>query len=80
MAFELIYQPMEVKMASKKTSRNTIVAYDDQKWRVEQDLRYLVEAEKIRKDPKRMKAAQALAAEQADEMNAIKLAIGENKS
>lgn len=36
---------------------------DDERWRVEDDLRIMVEAEKIEKDPKRMAKVQALAKE-----------------
>lgn len=36
---------------------------DDERWRVEGDLNTLIEAEKIRADPKRLAKAQALAKE-----------------
>ena len=42
------------------------------KWRAEADLRSLVEAEEVRKDKARMKAAMACAREQMDAMQAIK--------
>lgn len=34
---------------------------EDEEWRVDSDLRTLMEAEKIRRDPKRLAKAQALA-------------------
>lgn len=43
---------------SKVISSNSI---DDSEWQTESDLRTLMEAEKIEKDPKRMKAAQNMA-------------------
>ena len=36
-------------------------AAEEAEWRAESDLRTLIEAEKIEKDPKRMKAVRALA-------------------
>lgn len=47
------------------------IAADDKKWEVERDLRSLVEAEEISKDPKRLAAAKALAKEKAAEMQKI---------
>lgn len=46
-------------MAKKSNGVSLTAAEDD--WRVESDLRTLMEAEAIEKDPKRMKAVQALA-------------------
>lgn len=43
-------------MANKSLNATT-----DDDWRADSDLRTLMEAESIEKDPKRMKAAQALA-------------------
>lgn len=44
---------------------------DDSKWRAESDMRTLAEAEAIRRDPKRLKAAQKCAAEQLDAMQDV---------
>jgi hypothetical protein len=49
-------------MAKTKTSR-AIAISDDNRWRIEGDLNTLMEAEKIKADPKRLAAAQALAKE-----------------
>lgn len=46
-------------MAKKSNTVGLSAAEDD--WRAESDLRTLMEAEAIEKDPKRMKAVQALA-------------------
>jgi len=43
----------------------------DQKWKVEQDLRSLVEAAEINKDPKRLAAVKALAKEKTAELAKI---------
>lgn len=43
----------------------------DQKWKVERDLQSLAEAAEIQKDPKRLKAAQALAKEKIAELQKI---------
>jgi hypothetical protein len=43
----------------------------DAKWRAECDLRSLMEASDIRKDPKRYKAAQMLAKERLDELGEL---------
>lgn len=48
-------------MAKKKTALASIS--DDNRWRVESDLNTLMEAEKIKADPKRLAAAQAMAKE-----------------
>lgn len=47
-------------MATKRKSLSTAVA-DETDWRVESDLNTLLEAEKIKKDPKRMAAVSKLA-------------------
>ena len=54
----------------KKTSNsmNMVSSYDDQAWRADEDCRTLMEAEKIRRDPKRMKAAQKAAVKKAKEL------------
>lgn len=40
---------------------NHVKIAEDEEWRVDSDLRTLVDAEKIRRDPKRLAKAQALA-------------------
>ncbi len=40
---------------------NHVKIAEDEEWRAESDLRALMEAEKIRRDPKRLAKAQALA-------------------
>lgn len=40
-------------------------------WRAESDMRTLAEAEEIRKDPKRLKAAQAKAREKIEELKSL---------
>ncbi len=47
-------------MAKKKTAAATLIAADEE-WRVESDMRTLIDAEEIRKDPKRMEKVKALA-------------------
>jgi len=47
------------------------MAVDDLKWKTEQDLRSLAEAAEINKDPKRLKAAQALAKEKMADLSKI---------
>lgn len=49
-------------MKRKKSSALATIP-SDQHWRVESDLSTLMEAEKIKSDPKRLAAAQALAKE-----------------
>jgi hypothetical protein len=49
---------------------------DNKRWQVERDLEYLMEAEKIKGDPKRLKLAQALAKERM--MSAAKVAGGDS--
>lgn len=53
---------------SKGLTSNTS---DDNYWKVEQDLHTLMEAEKIEKDPKRLKAAQDCAKHKLLEMAGI---------
>lgn len=45
---------------------------DEKKWRAEADLRTLVDAEKIKADPERMKAAMKCHAEMKKNLSAIK--------
>jgi hypothetical protein len=49
---------MEADMAKKSSA---VALTDENEWRVESDLRTLIEAEQIEKDPKRMKMVRALA-------------------
>ncbi|GKS73673.1 hypothetical protein AVME950_02275 [Acidovorax sp. SUPP950] len=44
---------------------------DDRDWRAEADMRRLADAEEIRKDPKRLKAALAKAKEKISELQAL---------
>lgn len=50
-------------------ARNSLAAPED--WRIENDLRTLLEAEKIQKDPKRLKAARELAKKKPEDMMSI---------
>lgn len=43
----------------------------DKEWQAEEDMRTLVHAEEVRKDPKRLKAAQAMAKKRADELKGL---------
>ena len=43
----------------------------DKEWQAEDDMRTLVRAEEIRKDTKRLKAAQATAKKRADELKSL---------
>lgn len=51
----------------KKNSAAAVIK-DDEKWRVENDLRTLIEAESIKNDPKRYAKAQTLAKERMTEV------------
>lgn len=44
---------------------------DNDKWQAEDDMRTLARAEEIRKDPKRFKAAVAMAKEKVKELEAL---------
>lgn len=57
-------------MAKSKAYGATIGGMD-QKWRAESDMRTLVEAEVIKADKKRYKAAQACAKEQAEGLEQV---------
>lgn len=57
-------------MAKKSSARNSYAA-ESEKWKVESDLRALQEAEAIENDPKRFKAAQALAKQKLLELAAV---------
>lgn len=58
-------------MTSKKRSNAAISISEDEEWRVEQDLRTMVECEAIEKDPKRLAKVQALAKRKMLEVAAI---------
>ena len=45
---------------------------DEAKWRAERDLETLMECERIEKDPKRLKAAKAIAKERMKDLETIK--------
>lgn len=51
----------------------------DKEWQIEDDMRTLVRAEEIRKDPKRLKAAQQLAKKRAEELNVLSQKAPTNK-
>ncbi|MFZ6813544.1 hypothetical protein ACO0K3_03685 [Undibacterium sp. Rencai35W] len=62
-------------MAQKRISLNTVS--EDEKWKVESDLRCVMECEQIENDPVRMKKVRALAKEKMLEVAAI--ASGESE-
>lgn len=68
MDFQQNYQKGTV-MATKRSSLNTVS--EDMDWKVEQDLRTVMECEKIEADPKRMKAVRELAKMKMLEIAAI---------
>lgn len=51
-------------------AKNTGIAMD-REWQAEHDMRTLAEAEEIRKDPKRLKAALAKAKEKIEELQKL---------
>ena len=53
----------------KRTSLNTVS--EDMQWKVEQDLRTLMECEAIEADPKRMKAVRELAKKKMMEIASV---------
>lgn len=55
----------------KLTTPEAVGAYDDSKWRAKDDLRTLQQAEEIREDSKRMKAAMKCAGEQMNDLESI---------
>lgn len=57
-------------MASKK-SKGSVCCVSDDDWRADSDLRTLIEAEQIKKDPKRLAKAQAKAKERMLEVAAV---------
>lgn len=52
-------------------AKRTIKVTEDEEWRVESDLRTLIEAEKIRRDPKRLAKAKAMAKSRMMEAAAV---------
>ena len=44
---------------------------DEERWRAESDMETLIRAEEIRKDPKRLKAAQEIARERVQQAAAV---------
>lgn len=56
---------------AKKDSIKGIAPFSNTDWQTEDDLRTLTRAVEIKKDPKRMKAAQALAKKKLEEMALI---------
>ncbi len=64
-------------MAKHKSLAVGIPVGSDQRWQAEDDLRTLQNACMIRKDPKRLKAVQALAREKLVEMGKI---LGEGET
>lgn len=65
-------------MATKRRNSQTAIGIDEE-WKVESDLRTLMEAEKIEKDPKRMAKVQALAKKKMLEVASI-AAEGQDES
>ncbi len=78
---------MQYKKKRKKTT-DSPVAYNPEKWEIEQDLQALGRASGVRKDPERMKKVQTLAKQKIDEnkrkkeevQEMIDLGTGEVKS
>lgn len=62
-----------------KSNKITAVKAEDD-WRAESDLHTLMEAEKIKRDPKRLAKAQALAKQKMMDVAAVASEAGENKS
>ena len=62
-------------MAKKSSGLNTVSSQDD--WETESDLRTLMDAEKIEKDPKRIKKARELAKRKLIEIAAVASGNGE---
>ena len=52
-------------------AKRTIKVTEDEEWRVESDLRTLIDAEKIRRDPKRLAKAKAMAKSRMMEAAAV---------
>ena len=58
---------------------NHVKIAEDEEWRVESDLRTLMDAEKIRRDPKRLAKAKALAKERVLEAASVASAEPEDE-
>jgi len=67
-------------MPKKKSSNSTIAISSDDEWQIEQDLRTLIEAEKIEADPKRVAKARALAKKRMMEVAKVASESGEDES
>lgn len=52
-------------------SKSTAVPTEDTKWRAESDLRTLIDAEKIKRDKGRMKAAMAIKREMKRDLDSL---------
>ncbi|NKF21582.1 hypothetical protein [Solimonas marina] len=60
---------LKVSVVSMPKSENAISSGPD-KWQIEEDMRTLLRAQEVRRDPKRFKAAKKLASERLQEMKA----------
>lgn len=67
-------------MAKKSRGGNLASVAPDEQWRVESDLRTLMEAEAIERDPKRYKAAKQLAQKKLLEIAAVAGESGADES
>lgn len=67
-------------MPKKKSSNSAIAISSDDEWQIEQDLRTLIEAEKIEADPKRVAKARALAKKRMMEVAKVASESGEDES
>ena len=59
-------------------AKGTPMVADDKKWQAESDLRILKEADEVRKDPKRLKAASDMAVKEVKALKTIG-GMGKNK-
>lgn len=50
---------------------NSVGKFNESEWRADQDMRTLMEAEQIKRDPKRLKAAKEAAKKRLDEAKAV---------
>ena len=64
---------------SMAKGNKVVKSAEDDEWRVESDLRTLMDAEKIRRDPKRLAKAKALAKERVLEASAVASAEPEDE-
>ena len=58
-------------MATKKPNPSTAMAFDDAKYRAEDDMRTLARAQEITSDPQRLAAAKKMAKQKLAEMQAV---------